>query len=515
MARRRLTVFHYRDVIERLRRNEPRATICEILRLHPREITRLRALAAESGWLNPLIQLPSDEELIKTCQTTPRTGSQASIVEPHRATVEKWYGKGMLAKTIYSALKRDHGYKGSYGSVQRFVRKLKQTLPEPIVRLQFGPGEVAQVDFGSGPKIADSKTGALRKTWFFVMTLCHSRHQYAELVWDQTVETWLRCHRNAFEFFVGVVGKVVIDNPKCAITRACYYDPEVQRSYGELARGYGFIIGPCVIETPEHKGRVEAGVKYVKGSFLNSPRNFRSLPDANEQLMQWILEEAGQRIHGTTHQVPLQVFAEEEKAALKPLPAEPVELAAWKTAKLHPDCHVQFAKCYYLAPFRFIGQDLDLRATPAMVTLWDKLTLVASHPRGTRPGQWMTNLDHLPPEKTAYLRETPQWCLEQARTVGENCHEFVATLIGDGILDRLRAAQGLLRLRRKYGSSRLEDACRRAISFDNYRYNTVKRILEQGLDQRPIDEGEGGQMCLAIVDAPRFARNISDLFRRN
>jgi transposase len=102
-----------------------------------------------------------------------------------------------------------------------------------------------QVDFGAGPPITDVHTGEIFKTWFFVMTLAWSRHQYAEFVRDQTVATWLGCHRRAFEWFGGVALRVTIDNAKCAITRACVYEPEVQRSYGECAEGYGFKIDPC------------------------------------------------------------------------------------------------------------------------------------------------------------------------------------------------------------------------------------------------------------------------------
>ncbi|MFP3480496.1 DDE-type integrase/transposase/recombinase, partial [Burkholderia sp. SIMBA_057] len=88
----------------------------------------------------------------------------------------------------------------------------------------------AQVDFGAGPTITDAHTGEIHKTWFFVITLCWSRHQYVEFVRDQSVDTWLLCHRHAFEWFNGVVGRVIIDNPKCAIVRACIYEPEVQRA---------------------------------------------------------------------------------------------------------------------------------------------------------------------------------------------------------------------------------------------------------------------------------------------
>lgn len=133
--------------------------------------------------------------------------------------------------------------------------------------LDFAVGECAQVDFGQGPLIAEPGAEPV-KTWIFVMTLAWSQHQYAEIVGDQKLETWLACHRHAFEWFNGVPAKLTIDNPKCAITRACYYEPQAQRSYGELALGYGFKISACAPRDPKKKGRVEVGVKYVEANFV-------------------------------------------------------------------------------------------------------------------------------------------------------------------------------------------------------------------------------------------------------
>jgi hypothetical protein len=176
--------------------------------------------------------------------------------------------------------------------------------PVATVMLDFAVGEQAQVDFGSGPLITDRHSDEVFKTWFFVMTLSWSRHQYAELVRNQSVETWLACHRHAFEWFNGVPRKVRIDNPKCAITRACYYEPTVQRAYAELALGYAFVIDPCPVADPAKKGRVGAGVKYVKRNFMPL-REFHSLAHANEQLQTWVRDEAGNRIHGSTRERPL------------------------------------------------------------------------------------------------------------------------------------------------------------------------------------------------------------------
>ena len=221
--------------------------------------------------------------------------------------------------------------------------------------LDHAPGDVAQVDFGAGPKIIDLGTGEVLGTWVFVMTLAWSRHQYAEVVWDQKVETWLGCHRRAFEFFGGVPARIVIDNPKCAITKACYHDPEVQRAYAEIAEGYGFLISPCPPRDPQKKGIVESGVKYIKNNFLPL-RDFRDIADANRQLLEWIMGTAGNRVHGTTHERPLTRFAEAERHFLRPLPDVAPEVVTWAGVKLHGNCHVQFEKAFYSAPFQLVHQ---------------------------------------------------------------------------------------------------------------------------------------------------------------
>jgi len=163
-----------------------------------------------------------------------------SSLEPWREQIVAWRSEGIQGTTIHAALVRRYGYGGSDSAVHRFLKPLPLTQPDVPLRLYFQPGEAAPVDFGAGPVITDVRTGEFFKTWVFVMTLCGSRHQYAEVVRDQTTATGLACHRRAFEAFGGVVGRVIIDNPQCAITRACYDDPEVQWAYADCAEGYGF-----------------------------------------------------------------------------------------------------------------------------------------------------------------------------------------------------------------------------------------------------------------------------------
>jgi transposase len=509
MSNRRFEMYEYRQVIFRMRQGDSDRAIAKAGLMGRRKAAEVRKTAQRAGWLNEG-PLPDDALLAVHFAKKSETPPKQSLVFRYSDEVKAWWEKDIDGTTIHQALIRKHGFAGSYSSVRRFLQTLKDSHPRASTVLDFEPGEAAQVDFGKGPKIIDVFTGEVISTWFFVMTLAWSRHQYAELVLDQKVCTWLACHRRAFEFFGGVPQKAIIDNPKCAITRACFRDPQVQRSYGELAEGYGFIISPLPPRAPQMKGRVESGVKDIKRNFMPL-RDFHSLRDANRQLKQWVLEQAGNRIHGTTKQKPLSVFVETERHMLKPLPDVPPEIATWAKVKVHGNCHVQFEKVYYSAPFRLVRRQLWLKATENSVKLFHNLQMVAIHPRLHKPGDRSTIDEHLPPQALAYKMHDPQWCLKQAERIGPACKRLIRALFDDHVLDNLRAAQGIISLDKKYGSSRLESACQRALFFDNPKYRAVKIILQKGLDQELVQENDFDRLGEAYTGKGRFSRNIQTL----
>ena len=178
--------------------------------------------------------------------------------------------------------------------------------------------------------------------------------------------------------------------------------------------------------------------------------------------------------------------------------------------KLHGNCHVQFEKAYYSAPFRLVHQSLWLKATDNAVKIYHNLELVAIHPRLKRPGLKSTVDEHLPPEALAYKMQDPQWCLKQAQAIGDHCHQLIRDLFADRVLDNLRAAQGIIGLGKKYGSTRLEAACKRALFFDNPRYRTVKSILAQGLDQVPVAD-DAVLLSSIYTASARFMRTAAEL----
>lgn len=233
--------------------------------------------------------------------------------------------------------------------------------------------------------------------------------------------------------------------------------------------------------------------------------------DANLQLKDWVMKEAGNRIHGSTREKPLTLF-EIEQPILKRLPDNPPELAVWEKVKLHGDCHVHYLKCRYSAPYRYAKQELWLRATETTVRLYLNHELIALHPRLWYPGTKHTLNEHLPPNALAYQMRDPQWCLKQANEIGSFCTRAIQGLLTDSVVDYLRAAQSILGLRKKYGDVRLEAACRRAIAFQSVHYRTIKSILEAGTEQQDLPAEEvSNALAEPYTKGGRFCREPSHL----
>ena len=510
MSGRTTTVIDIRELLRHLQQNQSNRAVHRALGLSRETVAKYRQWAEKEGLLSG--PLPSLADLQTRLQASlPSAPPQTvSTVEPYRAVVVKLREEGLEIEALYQRLREGHGYTGKYSSVWRFVRALEPKRPDAVVRVEVAPGEEAQVDFGAAGRLFDPQQQKVRKAWIFVMTLSFSRHQYVEIVFDQTVPTWLELHRHAFEFFGGVPQRVVLDNLKAAITQACVDDPQVQRAYWDCAEHYHFLIRPCRVATPEHKGKVENGVRYVTRNFL-AGRDYTTpqhhVQQANQDARRWVTEVAGVRRHGTTKRQPLEQFTAIEQARLQPLPAEPFEAVMWKQVKLHRDCYVVFDNAYYSAPHRAIGELLWVCGTAKKVQIYREFELLATHSRATQPGQRQTLLDHLPPEKVAGLTLTPQACLDRAAQIGPYTAEAMTLLLAERPVDRLRAVHRLLTQAEKEGAARFERACARALAYHAVTVRTLHNILTSGVADLP----EVGLRPEAAPEWPTHARPVNDL----
>jgi transposase len=260
-----------------------------------------------------------------------------SKVDPYRDRIVALVERGMTAVQIYLELKADIACAVSYSTIQRLVKTLRPREPEVYCRMQFRPGEEAQIDFGDVGRIEIG--GKVRTMWLFVMTLCFSRHSYYDLVLDQTVPTFLGAIRRAFEFFGGVIERLKPDNLKSAVLMNAIGERYYQRDFYSLCKHYGCLPDAARPGTPTDKGRVERDIGYVKESWLRG-RTFTSFEDALESLRTWARDVAAVRIHGTTRRRPIDLF-EEERSQLRPLPPEAYEIAEFGRYLVRKDCHVQ------------------------------------------------------------------------------------------------------------------------------------------------------------------------------
>jgi len=475
-----------RDIIHRLRLHQSERRIADDLSMARKTVHKYHEAAMEQGWLQIEQALPTDSQLLAVLGAAPKPPRRSSTLEPHRDTVCALLDQGVEMTALHDRLCDNYGYTGSYSAVRRFVQQLCPPEPHVVVRVVCQPGEEAQVDFGAVGQLYDPATGQARRAYVFVATLSYSRHQYAELVWDQTIPTWIGLHRRAFESWGGVPHRVVLDNLKAAVVQARIYDPILGEAYRRLAQHYGFLVSPNRPATPQHKGKVESGVHYVKRNFM-AGQEFADLATANQRLQVWVAERAGTRLHGTTRQPPLRLFHDVEQAALLPLPSESFELREIRLVKVHPDCHVVIQGSRYSVPYQHVGQKLEAHVGERVVELFHGQELVATHERAHQAGQCLTRVEHYPPDKAAFLEQTTDRCQARAAAIGPATSQIVVAMLADRPLDRLRSAQGLLRLAATVGDKRLEAACARVLYFaapPDYRH--VKEVLNAALDCEPL-----------------------------
>jgi len=506
MTERKLKLMDIRELLLHLRAQSSDRQIQQDTGLNRRTIKRYREWVHSQGLLEG--PLPAPEELSVRLQATisEKTPPQnTSSAEGYREQIQQLLDEKVEVAAIYQRL-MERGYLGSYSSVYRLARAVNPKHPGTATRVERKPGEEAQVDFGYAGRMIDPETGQLRKAWAFVMILSWSRHVYVEFVWDQKVETWLRCHRNAFEFFGGIPARIVLDNLKAAIVKAIWDDPQVQATYQECAVHYGFLLSPCRVRTPEHKGKVEqGGVHYVCRNFLGG-RTPTEITLANREVRTWCLTTAGLRDHGTTHEAPLKRFEQVEKSRLKPLPSSPYDLAVWKKVKIYRDCYVSFDHAFYSVPHRMYPNWVWICGGTRQVRIYDlNYKLVTTHERAQKPGERHTHPDHLPAEKLPGLTQTRESVQAEAQEIGPSTAQIVQMLLEHPILDRLPTAGLLVRLAKKYSPQRLETACHKALEYGDPSYKTVKGILKQGT------EAQEAPIPVELPPATTFARSSSEL----
>lgn len=428
-----------------------------------------------------------------------------SMLDEYREYIEIQLAKELSVTRIHQDLMKEFGVECGYTTLRDYVAKIRKGQPHAYMVLHSLPGEEAQVDFGY---IGTLKVnGVPRRAWVFVMSLSYSRCMYASITLDQGVQTFIRCHTQAFRYFGGVPQTVKTDNLKAAIVEADFYEPTVQRTYAAFADYYGFLPNPCRVYTPTDKGKVESNVKYVKENCFKG-RDFKDLDEAGQFLLSWLSGTANSRNHGTTGKRPADVFREAEKARLKPLPAEDFVFSSSCTATVRTDCHIVHGGNFYSVPYAYIGMDVDVIEVNSLLKISHAGQEIALHSlcRDAK-GEHVTDKSHYPSAKTITQEEVLSGCREKMSAVGEGALRFLEAFRHTQMYrcHHYRSISGILALRKKYGDDVLDKACARACHYGNITYRAVKKICECGLYALPLEErgqtpGDGNSKVRDLCD---------------
>jgi len=421
---------------------------------------------------------------------------KGSIFDPYQEHIRQMREKRLSVLKIFETLRDDYKVHSTYVNLCKYIQ-----VHFPKQREAFGvqvtePGEVAEIDFGylgmfPGPK------GSLAKTYGLAVILHYSRLGFYAITYDQKLETLVHELENAFVYFSGVPKKLKVDNMKTAIIKNQHYDLQFNQDFLEFAYHYQTVIQPCTPYSPEQKGTVESGIKYMQGNFI-AAETFQSSIEIKQKLRGW-MDHANKRVHGTTRKIPKEVFLIEEKNTLQNLPDTPFAFFNRGVRMVGANCHIHFENNYYSVPSHIVGREVTVRWNEAILRIIHEGEQVAMHQRATGIGQYVTRRSHLPDYKIYSETEYQKKAEEQMADIGADAHEYFRFLLEKKESYWFRSVRLILGMVEKYGKEAVNLALKRAQYYQVRDLSTIKNILEKKLyliaeEPRLLQKQETGEM---------------------
>lgn len=491
MAAERLSMRKLREVLRLAALGHSKRAIGRSLQISHNTAALYLRRATEAGVTWPSCEA-LDDATIEALLLPPLPVPGRSRPLPDWAVVHKELRrKGVTLQLLWLEYKGSHPDGFQYTQFVTRYRAWEETL-DPVLRQEHRAGEKVFVDYaGHTLPVVDPSTGEIREAQLFVGTLGASNHTFAELTWTQSLPDWIGSHTRMFAYFGGVPQLTVPDNLKSGVRQACYYDPDVNPTYLDLARHYGTTILPTRTAAPRDKAKVETGVQICERWILAPLRNHTlvGLAEANGEvarLLEALNDRPFQKLPGTRR----SRFEELDRPELSPLPPTPYQFAEWKKARVNIDYHIEVDRHYYSVPHVLVRRQVDVRLTATTVEILHGGKRVAAHPRSHRAGSFTTEAGHRPKSHQKHLEWTPDRLVRWGQGVGGATGTLVQRILESKPHPEqgYRACLGLLRLGKRYSEERLEAAAFRALRSGATSYRSVKSILENNLDQVPLEE---------------------------
>jgi hypothetical protein len=353
--------------------------------------------------------------------------------------------------------------------------------PKITMKIFRQPGHSVEVDYsGDSVEIINPATGEITKVELFVGALTYSSYFYAEFTYSQKLEDFVESHVRMFEYIGGVPEFVVPDNCLTAVTKAEKHDVKLNESYKDMCDHYKVIVDPARVRRPQDKPVVERSIGILQTDFFPRIRNktFTSLFEINKALWDYMSERM-KIIMKERGRSRLELFAE-EIPLLRPLPEYRYEICHFKTAKVHPNCHIQHLKNFYSIPSHFVGKEVQVKYNQKLLHVYYNTELLWTHTVCKGQGHYITVEAHYPEKKMVDTNFHLNACRSKAAKIGPNMQILVKKLIDEPKhpLKNLSKLQGVLALADTFGNDALEYAVGVALEEDKTQYAYIKQCAK-------------------------------------
>jgi len=452
-----------------------------------------RARRAGLAW--PLPEDLSDDVLEQRLYPPPTVKDEQRPL-PNWAEIHRELKRpGVTLQLLWQEYREQHPSGYAYS---RFcdLRRAWEKRVSPTMRQTHIAGERMFVDYsGTKLQLIERTTGAVLTAELFVAVLGASNFTYAEATWTQSLPDWIGSHIRAFRYFRGVTAMIVSDNLKSGITKACFYEPNVNRTYQEMADHYDTAIVPARPNKPKDKSKVEVGVQVALRWVIAKlrKRTFFTLAELNDAIRDCV-DQINNRVTRHLGASRRSLFEEIERSALKSLPATDYVFGQWKQCRAGIDYHVEIDKHYYSVPYTLVRQELWARYTPSTVEVFHRSTRVAVHRRGP-PNRGHTTLpDHMPSSHRRYADWTLPRIMREAAEIGPSTTALVEIILREKRHPEqgFRSCRGIVKLVGRFPRERVEAACERALAVGTRSFTSVKSILDTKLDRKRPEKAADG-----------------------
>ncbi len=401
--------------------------------------------------------------------------------------------KGVTRQLLWEEYRSQHPDGYGYTQFCEYYSRWKQQL-SPVLRQRYLAGEKTLVDW-AGATLGWLNAAEKREeeAFLFIAVLGASNYTFAQAFAHQQLDAWIEAHIHAFEFFGGVSQVLVPDNPRTGVHKACYYEPELNRTYAEMAHHYSTVVIPTRPYAPRDKAKAESAVQHAERRLLAALRDqtffgVGQINTALRPLLSQLNERPFQKMEGSRR----SLFEQLDQPALQPLPSHRYQIGYWREAKANIDYHVQVDWHAYSVPYPLTQQRVDVRLSARTVEIFHQGRRVALHVRSFERGGFTTDPAHRPKAHQHHLEWTPSRLIDWGKTIGPYTGQAVQALLESKPHPEqgYRACLGLMRLARDFGQERMEAACRRALHLPTVSYKSVHSILKTRLDQQPLPAAE-------------------------